>query len=119
MNVAMIRRSALVLASAILMSHSTRAQRPQPDAATVRVTHGVVAGDVTSTSAVIWSRADRASTMHVLVKGNGRDFRDSEYRAVAVTAEHDFTGKVRITGLHRSYAAAEPIHATHGRVEAP
>ncbi len=27
--------------------------------------------------------------------------------------------KVRITGLHRSYAAAEPIHATHGRVEAP
>src|SRR6185436_1811450 len=39
------------------------------------------------------------STMHVVVKGKAHDSRDSEYRAVAVTAEHDFTGKVRITGL--------------------
>jgi len=76
------------------------AQRAQHDAITARLTHGVIAGDVTATSAVIWSRADHASTMHVLVKGNGRDSHDSAYRAVAVTAEHDYTGKVRITGLH-------------------
>jgi alkaline phosphatase D len=94
-----IWRAALVLASATLMSHSLLAQRAPHDVIAARVTHGVMAGDVTVNSVVIWSRADRASTMHVLVKGSGRERGDSAYQAVAVTAEHDYTGKIRITGL--------------------
>ena len=99
MDARTITRAALGLASATLMSHSMLAQRASHDAVTAAVTHGVIAGDVTSNSAVIWSRTDHTSIMHVLVKGNGRESHDSEYRAVAVTAEHDYTGKVRITGL--------------------
>lgn len=97
-NITLITRAALVLASAFLMGRGILAQRRPPEIVAARVTHGVIAGDVTSSSAVIWSRADRASTMHVTVNGSGRESRDVEYR-VAVTAEHDYTGKVRISGL--------------------
>jgi len=91
-------RTALVLASAVLMGDRILAQQRLPESFAARLTHGVIAGDVTSSSAVIWSRGDRASTMHVVVNGSGRESRELEYH-VAVTAEHDYTGKVKITGL--------------------
>lgn len=61
------------------------------------ITHGVAAGDVTSHSAVIWSRADQASTMHVQILGKGNDKVAGKY--AMVTAEHDYTGSVQIDGL--------------------
>ena len=90
------RRAAIVLGLATLILHSPGAEGLRASAGLAAVTHGVVAGDVTTDSAVIWARADRASTMHVLVRSGGRG--DGFYR-MEVTAEHDFTGKVRVTGL--------------------
>lgn len=62
------------------------------------LTHGVAAGDVTTHSAVIWSRADRTSTMHLVVwkkKGHRAAYRTS----LPVKAEDDYTGKIVVTGL--------------------
>lgn len=61
------------------------------------VTHGVAAGDVTSNSAVIWSRANTESTMHVLVAGKNGKW--AMHKRVRVTAADDFTGKLMLTGL--------------------
>ena len=61
------------------------------------VTHGVSVGDVDSDSAVIWSRGDSASVMHVVLKNKGRN--RSQHQSVSVVAENDFTGKVHFTGL--------------------
>lgn len=41
----------------------------QPSAPSV--THGVVVGDVTARSAVLWARADRAATLNVTLSGAG------------------------------------------------
>jgi alkaline phosphatase D len=57
----------------------------------------VSAGDVTSNSAVIWSRAARESVMHVQILGKGND--SAVHQSVRVDAERDFTGKVKINGL--------------------
>ncbi len=62
------------------------------------VTHGVMVGDVTSTSAVIWARTNKPTTMHVRVKpkhGFGRPIR----KQTTVSLVRDFTGKVRVKGL--------------------
>lgn len=62
----------------------------------VHVTHGVAAGDVTSHSAVIWSRASQEANMHVRIIGDG-DAQGPEN--ITVTAARDFTGKVLVDGL--------------------
>ncbi|MGH8469184.1 MAG: PhoD-like phosphatase N-terminal domain-containing protein [Gammaproteobacteria bacterium] len=61
------------------------------------VTHGVAAGDVTTESAVIWSRTDQPAYMHVLVEGSHND--RGVHDIVKVNADGDYTGKVRVTGL--------------------
>jgi alkaline phosphatase D len=57
-----------------------------------QLTHGVAAGEVRDTSAIVWGRCDRSGTLRValgsLPVGSAR-----------VTAEHDFTGKVAVDGL--------------------
>lgn len=60
--------------------------------------HGVAAGDVTATSAVIWSRASAESMMHVRVSGRKGDG-PTVQRVVPVAAIEDFTGKVMVDGL--------------------
>jgi len=59
-----------------------------------RITHGTAAGAVTATSAVIWSRCDRAADLHVAIQGS----KISESTAPAL-AENDFTAKVTVEGL--------------------
>lgn len=59
-----------------------------------RITHGVAAGEVTATSAVIWSRCDRAAELHVAIDG----VNDAERTATA-RAANDFTAKVTVDGL--------------------
>jgi alkaline phosphatase D len=64
-----------------------------------RITHGIQSGDVSGDSAVIWSRADRASRMRVEVSTSD-SFRKI-IRAVSVDArpDSDFTAKALIEGL--------------------
>jgi alkaline phosphatase D len=61
------------------------------------VTHGVASGDVTTDSAVIWSRSNQAAYMHVRIEGNGND--SAVHQVVLVNANDDFTGKIRVSGL--------------------
>src|SRR5262249_15006001 len=64
-----------------------------------RITHGVQSGDVSTDSAVVWSRADRAARMRVEVSTT-ESFREI-VRAVSVdaTRDSDFTAKTLIEGL--------------------
>ena len=59
------------------------------------VTHGVVVGDVTTRSAVLWARANRAATLNVVLSGGGH----GAIEQVRVRAEDDFTGTTLLTGL--------------------
>jgi alkaline phosphatase D len=67
------------------------------------VSHGVVVGDVTPRSAVLWARADRGGTLQVKVSGGPH----RRVEPVPVTAADDWTGQARLTGLipgrHYSY----------------
>lgn len=73
----------LSFCASIVFAGSQHAQAP--------VTHGVAIGDVTATSAVIWSRTDRETTMHVRLRGSiGRPQRSS----TRVFAADDYTGKL-------------------------
>ena len=59
------------------------------------VTHGVVVGDVTARTAVLWARADREGTLKVHLSGG-------KHHGVArldVHAADDYTGQVVLTGL--------------------
>jgi alkaline phosphatase D len=52
------------------------------------VTHGVVVGDVTARSAVLWARADRTATLNVTLSGGGH----GPVEPVTVRAVDDYTG---------------------------
>ena len=59
------------------------------------VTHGVVVGDVTERTAVLWARADREGTLKVHLSGG-------KHHGIArlnVRAADDYTGQVVLTGL--------------------
>lgn len=60
------------------------------------VTHGVATGEIGPHSAIIWSRTDRRSVMHVRVSGKKNGIQDKQ---IIVTPERDFTGKIRVDGL--------------------
>jgi len=66
----------------------------------LRVTHGVAAGDVTATSAVIWSRASGKSRM-VVDYVSATEPKSPAFRQIgpSVDAGSDFTGKVLLDGL--------------------
>lgn len=66
----------------------------QPSAPSV--THGVVVGDVTARSAVLWARADRAATLNVTLSGGGH----GPVERIAVGASDDYTGTVTLDRLH-------------------
>jgi phosphodiesterase/alkaline phosphatase D-like protein len=72
-------------------------------AAPIVFPYGVESGDVTSDSAVLWTKVDRAASLNVEVSTNEINF-DSPYlvvkRTVPATADHDFTLKTTITSLH-------------------
>ena len=59
------------------------------------ITHGVIVGDVTSSSALLWARADRAATLNVVLSGgqHGRTV------PVAARAADDFTARVALEHL--------------------
>jgi len=59
------------------------------------VTHGVVVGDVTAHSAVVWARGDREGTLKVRLSGGKHDL----VARLEVRAADDYTGQVVLTGL--------------------
>jgi alkaline phosphatase D len=59
------------------------------------VTHGVVAGDVTAHSAVLWARTDREGTLKVHLSG-GKHHGDAR---LEFHAADDYTGQVVLDGL--------------------
>ncbi|MBN2700273.1 MAG: alkaline phosphatase D family protein [Methylothermaceae bacterium] len=89
---------ATIAAFGVVGTATVQAIPPFPDQSvpskSLPVTHGVAAGDVTSESAVIWSRTDQAGFMHVRLRGPG-----GSIRTIPVSAENDFTGQIRFEGL--------------------
>lgn len=81
------------LALCLLLLSAPAASRPP--ALSLPVTHGVAAGNVTSTSAVIWSRTDRDASMHVLL----RSTTEHPHHTTRVHAASDYAGYLRLTRL--------------------
>jgi alkaline phosphatase D len=66
-----------------------------PDRGGPAVTHGVVAGDVTASSAVLWARSDREATLNVRLSGGPH----GRVEAVAATGAHDYTARIVVDRL--------------------
>ncbi|MDX1932209.1 MAG: alkaline phosphatase D family protein [Capsulimonadales bacterium] len=63
------------------------------------LTHGIQSGDITETSAILWSRSDRPARMVVEVAAT-EQFRDARRLLGPVALENtDFTAKLRVTDL--------------------
>jgi alkaline phosphatase D len=88
-------RSRLGLVLVLLVALPGAASAVSAQAAAPSVTHGVVVGDVTGRSAVLWTRADRAATLNVTLSGGGH----GPVPRAQVVAEDDFTGRVPLTRL--------------------
>jgi alkaline phosphatase D len=94
------RLAAAILAAPALTRGGPRAFAVRASTARPQVTHGVASGDVTSNSAVIWSRSNQSARMTIewsTVEHFGGDLR----RVVGpvVGPETDFTGKVTLSRL--------------------
>jgi alkaline phosphatase D len=59
------------------------------------VTHGVAAGDVTSTSAAVWARTNQYASLHVSIAGAGSERHQQEW----VSEAHDYAGIVVFKNL--------------------
>ena len=68
------------------------AHRKGPPAA---ITHGVIVGDVSSSSAQLWARADRESTLNVVLSGGAH----GDIPPARAEAAHDFTARVALEHL--------------------
>ena len=62
-----------------------------PAAGAVEFTHGVQAGDIRSTSAILWARADRRATVRLLVARDARLRRGVRRYRLRARAKNDFT----------------------------
>lgn len=63
------------------------------------LTHGIQAGEVTSSGAVVWARADRPARMLVEVASTESFNNPSTFTGPVVAADSDFTGKLELDGL--------------------
>jgi alkaline phosphatase D len=107
----MSRISYLVLAAAVFALVAGSAVRATGN--TPAVTHGVVVGDVTSRSAVVWARADREGTLKVHLSGGKHD----GVGRITVRAADDYTGQVVLTGLTPDTDYRYRIGSTRGSFE--
>ena len=64
-----------------------------------KITHGVSSGDVTASSAVIWSRGDQLATMNVRVQPATASATDARVVSIAAVQDTDFTARVTLDGL--------------------
>lgn len=77
------------------------------------ITHGVVVGDVTADSAVLWARADREGTATVHLSGGKH--RGTE--RLRFHAADDYTGHVLLTGLRPDTRYRYKLGSTQGTFE--
>jgi alkaline phosphatase D len=87
---------ASIFVAAALALPSAASARAGHDASAPR--HGVVVGDVTQDSAVLWSRGDQGGTLRVELSGGPHTPID----AVPVSADDDWTGRIRLEDLAAS-----------------
>jgi alkaline phosphatase D len=87
----------LILSAALLtfVSDGTGTAAPIAARGAPTITHGVIVGDVTASSALLWARADREATLNVVLSG-GRHGGIATARALPAT---DFTVRVPLEGL--------------------
>jgi len=78
-----------------------------------KLTHGVVVGDVTTDSAVLWARADREGTLTVHLSG-GRHERTARLR---FQAADDYTGQVVLRGLRPDTTYRYKLGSARGTFE--
>ena len=62
------------------------------------VTEGIASGDVTNDSAIIWSRVNKLSNMHVEF-ANNTSFINSKSETKLVDQNTDFTGNIKLNNL--------------------
>jgi alkaline phosphatase D len=77
------------------------------------VTHGVVVGDVTAHTAVLWARADREGALTVHLSGGRHDRVDR----LRFQAADDYTGQVWLTGLQADTRYRYRVGSEHGSFE--
>jgi alkaline phosphatase D len=77
------------------------------------LTHGVVVGDVTADSAVLWARGDREGTLTVHLSGGRHDRTDR----LRFRAADDYTAQVLLTGLRPDTDYRYRIGSTRGSFE--
>jgi alkaline phosphatase D len=63
-------------------------------------THGVASGDVTSTSAIVWTRTNQASQVNVEFSTDPDLTTDAFAGSANATAANDFTAQVKLAGLN-------------------
>jgi alkaline phosphatase D len=88
---------ALILSGAVAMTivaGRTGIAAPSGTRAAPVVTHGVVVGDVTASSALLWARADQEATLNVALSGGHGAVGTAPARAA-----DDYTARVPLTGL--------------------
>jgi alkaline phosphatase D len=107
----MSRITYLVLAAAVFALVAGSAVRATGN--TPAVTHGVVVGDVTARSAVVWARADREGTLKVHLSGGKHD----GVGRITVRAADDYTGQVVLTGLRPDTDYRYRVGSTRGSFE--
>jgi alkaline phosphatase D len=83
------------------------------------ITHGVVVGDITSRSAVLWARGSESGSLHVRLSGGPH----GHIAPVSLDADHDLTGQLLLGGLrpgtlyrYRAWVSNGPPGSAHGPV---
>ncbi|MDX6250175.1 MAG: alkaline phosphatase [Kribbellaceae bacterium] len=84
--------SAAIAVPALPAVASVRRDRPA-------LTSGIASGDVTSNSAVVWSRTDRPGRLVVDLTSHGRFDRAIRLRGPVTSADDDFTAQLPLRGL--------------------
>jgi alkaline phosphatase D len=77
------------------------------------VTHGVVVGDVTAHTAVLWARADREGTLKVHLSGG----KHHGVGRLETHAADDYTGQLLLTGLRPGTAYRYRVGSARGTFE--
>jgi alkaline phosphatase D len=111
----------LILAAAALLLGAGSAAAATPGTARTApsITHGVVVGDVTASSAVLWARADREARLNVALAGG----RHGRVATGLARAEDDYTATVALGGLapattyrYRAWFSLGSRGSSHGPV---
>ncbi len=97
----------------------------QTGADTVPLTHGVAAGDVTATTAVVWARAADEGVLHVEFSVDD-SFDSAREQRTTVDSTTDYTGTIRLSGLqsgtryhYRAWATNRNESASDAPASAP